>query len=151
MSRKALSFLIITVALVLLLPVNAVEISFNGRSYTYSPGSTIEIEYVHSVERSEVVEIITANGTGFYVVEMRWKDFGAGLPEDVQNLTDGFYVKRTRDYLGRSFTYWFIPINHANVTVNGSPVLVDSDGGKKVVVNFQIKRVPLVMRLIGRW
>ncbi|WP_297457946.1 DUF1850 domain-containing protein [Thermococcus sp.] len=131
--------------------MKAIEVDLDGRSYVYPIGSRIEIDYIHSVERSPVVEILVANESGFYAVEMRWMDFGAGLPEDVQNLTDGFYVKRTRDYLGREFSYWFIPINHANVTVDGKPVLLDSNGGRKVVVRFRVRRVPLASLMIGRW
>ncbi|WP_148882560.1 DUF1850 domain-containing protein [Thermococcus aciditolerans] len=152
MSRKTLSFFaVILVFLLPFLPVKAVEITVDGESYVYPLGSAIEISYIHSVERSQVVEVLVANDSGFYAVEMKWKDFGAGLPEDIQNLTDGFYVKKTRDYLGKEFRYWFIPINHANITVDGSPVIVDSDGGRQVVVDFRIKRVPLIMKLIGRW
>ncbi|CAD5243822.1 DUF1850 domain-containing protein [Thermococcus camini] len=152
MSRKTLSFFAVVLTFFLLfLPVKAVEITVDGESHIYPLGSTIEISYVHSVERSPVVEVLVANDTGFYAVEMRWKDFGAGLPEDIQNLTDGFYVKKTRDYLGREFRYWFIPINHANITVDGSPVIVNSDGGRRIIVDFCIKRVPLIMKLIGRW
>ncbi|ASJ08805.1 hypothetical protein A3L11_06025 [Thermococcus siculi] len=152
MSRKTLSFFVVSILLlVLFIPVEAVEIDFDGYSHLYPPGSRIEISYIHSVERSTVIEVLVANESGFYSVEMRWMDFGAGLPEDIENLTGGFYVKRTHDYLGRGFSYWFIPLNHANVTVNGSPLLVDSDGGRSVVVNFRLRRVPLVMRLIGRW
>ena len=152
MSRKALSFFaVILVFLLPFLPVKAVEITVDGESHVYPPGSTIEISYIHSVERSTVIEVLVANDSGFYAVEMKWKDFGAGLPEDIQNLTDGFYVKKTRDYLGREFRYWFIPINHANITVDGSPVIVNSDGGRQIAVDFRIKRVPLIMKLIGRW
>jgi hypothetical protein len=150
LSRKSLSFFAIILAFLLLfLPVNAVEISVDGESHFYPLGSTIEISYIHSVERSTVVEVLVANDSGFYAVEMRWKDFGAGLPEDIQNLTDGFYVKRTNDYLGRDFKYWFIPINRANVTVDGSPVL--SSPRHETIVDFRVRRVPLIVKLIGRW
>ncbi|NJD99135.1 DUF1850 domain-containing protein [Thermococcus sp. LS1] len=115
----------------------------------YPLGSKIEITYVHSVERSTVVEVLVANESGFYAVEMKWKDFGAGLPEDIQGMEGDYYVKHVSDYLGRSFSYWFIPINHVNITVNGSPVLNNPE--HELLVDFEIKRVPFVLILIRRW
>ncbi|WP_199920005.1 DUF1850 domain-containing protein [Thermococcus piezophilus] len=149
MSRRTLSFFVIAMFIILFLPVKAVEISFDGGVHFYPPGSTIEITYIHSVERSTVVEVLVANTSGFYAVEMKWKDFGAGLPEDIQGTVGDYYVKHVSDYLGEDFSYWFIPLNHVNITVNGSPVLNSPE--KALLVNFRIKRVPLILTLIGRW
>ncbi len=69
----------------------------------------ITIFYIHSVERSEIYEGLKVNRTGIYAVEMKWKDFGAGLPEDIQYMENGYYVKKINIYLGKSLDFWFIP------------------------------------------
>ncbi|WP_297474576.1 DUF1850 domain-containing protein [Thermococcus sp.] len=149
MSRKILSFLIIGFIIALFFPVNAVQISYEGRSYLFPTGSEIKIDYIHSVERIEVVEFLIGNSSGFYAVGMEWGDFGAGLPEDIQGEKDGNYYKHCDDYLGRDFQYWFIPINHVNITVNNVTVL--RSPSKPLLVNFRVKKVPLVVMMIRRW
>jgi len=148
LGRKILSFLVIIFLVILFFPVNAVQVSYGGEDYVFPAGSEIKIDYIHSVERIEVVEFLIGNSSGFYAVGMEWGDFGAGLPEDIQGEMNGNYYKHCKDYLGRDFQYWFIPINHVNITVDNVTILRNPD--KPLLVNFRIKRVPLIFVMIRR-
>ncbi len=149
MSRKILSFLVIGFLIVLLFPVSAVQVSYGGKAYIFPAGSKIKINYIHSVERIEVVEVLVGNSSGFYAIGMEWGDFGAGLPEDIQGEKNGNYYKHCNDYLGKNFQYWFIPMNNVNITVDNVAVLRSPK--RPLLVNFSIKRVPLIVMIIGRW
>lgn len=148
MSRKTLSFLIIGFLIALLFPVSAIEVSYEGKDYVFPAGSKIKIDYIHSVERIEVVEFLIGNSSGFYAVGMEWRDFGAGLPEDIGGEKNGNYYKHCDDYLGKSFQYWFIPINHVNITIANVTIL--RSPRKPLLVNFSVKKVPLIVMMIRR-
>lgn len=132
----------------LLVPSYALVISDGHSSRVYRLGDVrVEIDYVHSVERSEVREVLEANSSGLYAREMWWKDFGAGLPEDIQYMQDGFYVKRIDIPLGKSLDFWFIPLNHAKIKVNGKLAFSIKE---ETLVKFRVKRCMLFETLIGR-
>ncbi|BAD85125.1 hypothetical protein TK0936 [Thermococcus kodakarensis KOD1] len=107
----------------------------------------ITIEYIHSVERSEVVETLKVNSSGIYAIGMKWKDFGAGLPEDFQEWNGSWYEKRINIYLGKSLDYWFIPLNRANITVDGLPAFAPRSD---TLIEFRVESCPLLLIKIGR-
>nr|WP_209477679.1 DUF1850 domain-containing protein [Thermococcus stetteri] len=107
----------------------------------------ITIEYIHSVERSEVVETLEVNRSGIYATGMKWKDFGAGLPEDFQEWNGSWYEKKINIYLGKSLDYWFIPLNQANITVDGSRAFAPRSD---TLIKFRVKSCPILLITIGR-
>ncbi len=121
--KKFFLFLVFLLLLLIsLLPWKSVLVITDGNVEKIYPlgEHEITIEYIHSVERSKVIETLKVNESGIYATGMKWKDFGAGLPEDFQVLNGSWYEKRINIYLGKELDYWFIPLNHANITVDGS-------------------------------
>ncbi|WP_084593912.1 DUF1850 domain-containing protein [Palaeococcus ferrophilus] len=132
----------------LLIPVHALVVSDGHSSRVYRLGDVrVEIDYIHSVERSEIREVLEANSSGLYAKEMWWKDFGAGLPEDIQYMEDGFYVKKINIPLGKSLDFWFIPLNRAEIKVNGETIFAPKE---ETLMRFRVKRCPLFETLVGR-
>jgi len=132
----------------LLIPVHVLVVSDGHSSRVYYLGDvTVEIDYIHSVGRSEIREVLEANSSGLYAKEMWWKDFGAGLPEDIQYMEDGFYVKKINIPLGKSLDFWFIPINRAKIKVNGETVFAPKI---ETLMKFRVKRCLLIETLVGR-
>jgi len=135
---------IVPLAIVAFYPMNIIVISDGENSYEFNLGEdgiNITIFYIHSVERSPVYEVLHVNKTGIYAVEMRWKDFGAGLPEDFQYIENGFYVKKINIYLGKSLSYWFIPINQAQITINGETIF---NPEKDTLITFKVENTTLI-------
>ncbi|WP_236627003.1 DUF1850 domain-containing protein [Palaeococcus pacificus] len=132
----------------MILPFNVLIISNGDSSHTYLLGEkTVTISYIHSVQRSEIVEVLKANGSGLYAVEMKWKDFGAGLPEDIQYTEDGYYVKRINIYLGKSLSFWFIPFNQAKIKVGSKLVFAPTE---ETVMEFKVKKCLFLFAILGR-
>ncbi|NJE25409.1 DUF1850 domain-containing protein [Thermococcus sp. MV5] len=133
---------------VLFIPVNTLVITEGNHSYVGFLGEKeIKISYTHSVQRSEIVEILKVNKSGIYVTEMRWKDFGAGLPEDVQYMENEYYVKKVNIFLGKNLDFWFIPLNQVKISVNEEVILAPA---KETLVNFKVKKCPLMLTVIRR-
>ena len=129
-------------------PVNSLVITTQSSSHVFPLGRVwMEIEYNHSVEHSEVIELIEVNSSGMFVRKMLWKDFGAGLPEDIQGLENGYYYKLIDQPLGKSLDYWFIPFNRPRIKVNNVTVLKPKTPG---LVHFRVERCPLILVIIGR-
>ncbi len=125
-------------------PVEKLTISDGSSTHTFllnDDGINITIFYIHSVEKSPIYEVLKANASGIYAIEMRWQDFGAGLPEDFQYVKDGFYVKKIDVYLGKSLNYWFIPQNHAKIWVNGVLIFTPQKEG---LIKFDVEESMLI-------
>jgi len=145
--KKALLVFFILVML-FFVPVNSLVIEDRERSYATPLGEVwLRIEYNHSVEHSEVIEIIEVNSSGMFVRKMLWKDFGAGLPEDIQGREGDYYYKLVDQPLGKSLDYWFIPFNRARIIVNNRTVLTPRG---PELVHFRVKTCPLLLVIIGR-
>jgi len=148
--KKLFLFFILIVPLfvVIFYPVPSLSISDGNSSFRFTlhgDGINITIFYIHSVERSPVYEVLRVNKTGIYAIEMRWKDFGAGLPEDFQYIDDhGFYVKKINIYLGKTLQYWFIPENNAKIIV-GDKVVFAPD--KDTLITFKVEDTVLIKTL----
>jgi len=133
---------------VIFYPTNVAIISDGNSIYKMTlpeNGINVTIFYIHSVERSPIYEVLKINATGIYAIEMRWKDFGAGLPEDFQYIdSEGFYVKKIDIYLGKTLQYWFIPENNAEIIVNNHVVFAPK---KDTLIKFQVENTVLIKTL----
>lgn len=134
--------------ILLFFPINILEVNFNNtvKYFPYLNELPITIKYNHSVERGEVIEILEVNKRGIYVLEMKWQNFGAGLPEDFTSIEGDYYVKRPNKYLGKSLTYWFIPVNNAEVKVSHRILLYHPNF--EVKISFTLKTMPLIEFLL---
>jgi len=133
-----------------LFPTTALEIGFN-KNVCYFPLSsnpTLIISYTHSVSLTKVVDIYRINKTGIYAIQEKWQEFMAGQPLDVQYTEGQFYVKDMNMYLGKSWEYWFIPLN--NVTVKISDKIVFTQLKEEGIMKFKVKKVPFVFSIIRR-
>lgn len=131
-----------------LFPVNCFVVSDGLHEKVYSAGShNVTIKYIHSVERSTVIEVLHVNSSGIYAKEMWWKDFGAGLPEDIQFMKNGFYVKKINIPLGKSLDFWFLPLNRAKIYVDGH---LEFKPSSDTLIHFQVKKCMLIQKIVGR-
>jgi len=64
------------------------------------PGDVIELHYLHSVERTPVVEVFRAASDGLYLVEMRFVSQGAGLPTQGYVREGDHFVLRANRKIG---------------------------------------------------
>jgi hypothetical protein len=148
--RKSFLFLTFFLALLVIsISERSVLVMTDGHTERIYPlgEHEITVEYLHSVERSEVVETLKVNRSGIYATGMRWKDFGAGLPEDFQEWNGSWYEKRINIYLGKSLDYWFIPLNQANITVDNSIAFAPRSD---TLIKFRVKSCPILLIKIGR-
>ncbi|AFK21673.1 hypothetical protein Py04_0067 [Pyrococcus sp. ST04] len=106
--------------------------------------TVIKVEYIHSVQRIPITEILIANSSGIFFTEMIWHDFGAGLPEEFDEFVNGSYVIRDKKYLGTEMEYWFIPENNATIIL-GSKV-VDVNG----LITLRVEKVSYLKHRLGR-
>lgn len=63
-------------------------------SQNVEQGERFEVSYIHSVERSPVIEIFEIRSDGIYTMESHTESFGAGMPyegDDVE-LADGKFI-----------------------------------------------------------
>lgn len=70
-------------------------------------GTAVEIEYTHSVEKTEVLDAYTVRDRSLETDRMEFESYGAGLPSeaDVERTDDGrfvFYPNETHDELAVS-------------------------------------------------
>ncbi|MEB3779663.1 MAG: DUF1850 domain-containing protein [Desulfurococcales archaeon] len=75
----------------------------------YKLNDSIILSFIHSVHKTPQIEILKANNKGFYLEEVRFKEYGAGVPVSPEELgggvmieTRGFIVYRSiNEYLGK--------------------------------------------------
>lgn len=88
------------IALILLIPLIAlllfsvanlevVVIEVEGDTILLRAPATIAIEYLHSVERSKVVEVLEIKGGCVYLARILWQGYGAGMPSSTVDIPDG--------------------------------------------------------------
>ncbi|MBI3998183.1 MAG: DUF1850 domain-containing protein [Armatimonadetes bacterium] len=65
-----------------------------------TPGDLIELRYLHSVERTPIVEVFRADADGMWLVMMRFTSQGAGLPTEGYTREGGEFVLRTNRRVG---------------------------------------------------
>ena len=130
--------------------MNALQLKFNERTVCYAPlfsSLKITVNYTHSVSLTKVVDVYTVNDSGIFAVQERWQQFDAGQPLET-HVENGFFVKNMRMYLGRSWEYWFIPLNNVTVKLDGKIVFSgpDEDG----ILEFGLVRDPFIV-IASRW
>jgi hypothetical protein len=64
------------------------------------PGERVELHYVHSVERTPIVEVFRAEPDGLWFVEMRFVSQGAGLPTQGYTREGDHFVLRGERRVG---------------------------------------------------
>ncbi|MBN1152724.1 MAG: DUF1850 domain-containing protein [Dehalococcoidia bacterium] len=101
----------------------------------------VTVGYVHSVEQTWVEETYIASPGGLRLVHMKWQSSGWGLPSEYDSIVEGFYVKQLDVDVGSELDYWFLPLNRAEVKVNGEVLFLGPDVPSHVVVRSH--RVPV--------
>lgn len=93
-------FILVALAILVLLnrPLKIVIEDMNTEEELFiqdvEDGERFEVNYIHSVERSPVIEIFEVRGRDIYTMESHTESFGAGMPyegDDVE-LTDGKFI-----------------------------------------------------------
>ncbi|RSD27189.1 DUF1850 domain-containing protein [Mesobacillus subterraneus] len=82
-------FTVLLIALLIKIPV--IEVSYNDSRF-FLKGDQFEIGWIHSVEKEPWYETYALKNDQLYLVETRFKTFGAGTPSSGKVLpsTDGF-------------------------------------------------------------
>ncbi|RLI79728.1 hypothetical protein DRP05_02990 [Archaeoglobales archaeon] len=130
-------------------PINALQLKFNEKTIRCVPITSslkLTVDYTHSVSLTEVTDVYCVNSSGIFAVQERWQEFEAGQPLEGY-AEDGFFVKDMNMYLGKSWQYWFIPLNNVTVTLNGNVVL--SKPSEEGILEFEVFKIPAVMIAIG--
>lgn len=133
-----------------LFPINTLEIRFNENTVCYSPilsTLTLEVNYKHSVSLTNVVDVYKVDGSGISVIQERWQEFEAGQPMDGR-FENGYLVKDMNLYLGKSWEYWFIPLNEVSVEVDEKEINFKPE--EEGIMQFRVVRNPLLVPLL-RW
>ena len=134
----------------LLLPISVIRIEFGGNDcyFNLESTSTLEIHYTHSVSLTKVVDVYRVSPEGIYFVQERWQEFLAGQPVDFDYRSGSFYVKNAHEFLGKSWSYWFIPVNNVTITLNGRVLFrqLPQEG----VLEIRVEKIPLVLFLLRR-
>jgi len=136
--------------LTLFLPVWVVEITAGAslptqRRWLRDDVSVI-VGYVHSVEKTWVEETYVVDSDGLRLTRMRWQSSGAGLPDEYDFHAEGFYVRELDVDIGRVLDYWFLPLNQAEISVEGTVVFRGPDSPSHVVV--RVRRVPVFVSIL---
>ncbi|MCD6419523.1 MAG: DUF1850 domain-containing protein [Synergistetes bacterium] len=143
-------YLWLLLVVVLIIPVNVFEVeSKEGvvRCLLLHP-LKVRISYTHSVSLTKVIDTYRVSKDGIWAIEERWQQFDAGQPLNFQGIKNGYFIKKLNMYMGKSWRYWFIPINDVSIRVEKKVVL--SHMKKQGILEFKVDRVPLIMVLFGR-
>ncbi|MBC7332470.1 MAG: DUF1850 domain-containing protein [Synergistetes bacterium] len=116
-------------------------------SLFFNSNIILSIEYIHSVSLTKVIDKFKINEKGIWAIESKWQQFDAGQPIDFNRLEGKFFVKDMNLFLGKEWSYWFIPINKASIKLGKKVIFKDIEVEGKVV--FGIKRKPLLLALFN--
>jgi hypothetical protein len=134
--------LLVLLVTVLCLPIQVVEVAADSSIRVWhvcvGDGAGVLVRYVHSVERTWVEEHYRAGMDGLHLTMARWQSFGAGLPAEYHFFADGFYVREMDVAVGRVLDYWFLPLNEAEVWVDGNVVFSAPDTPSRVTVRVRL-------------
>ncbi len=138
---------LISLVVVACLPVWVVDVTANAarvgpRTWIHEEVAVV-VGYVHSVERTWVEERYAVDRGGLRLTRMKWQSSGAGLPGEYDRFEDGFYVKELESDIGRVLDYWFLPLNRAEISIDGAVVFRGPDAPSRVVV--RVYRAPLAV------
>lgn len=146
--KKYFLFLSLVFLLLAFLPVSALEIKFNEKVcyYPLISNFTLMVAYTHSVSLTKVIDVYRIDKTGIYAIQEKWQQFDAGQPLDIQYTEEQFYIKSMNMFLGKSWEYWFIPLNNATVKIDEKVVFVQPE--EEGVMRFEIKNVPAILTIV---
>ncbi|NJE06002.1 DUF1850 domain-containing protein [Thermococcus sp. M36] len=149
--KKPFIFLLALLAVALAMyPFPAVGIAFNGTECYYPlRGQTVlEVSYTHSVSLTKVIDVYRISNRGIYFTMEKWQEFLAGQPMDFDYRDGEFYVKLADRFLGKSWEYWFIPLNNFTVKIDGSSVFIQpAEAG---VLRIEAVNVPGIVLTVRR-
>jgi len=136
--------------IVLLLPVSVIGVEFGGNEcyYHLESNSTLEIHYTHSVSLTKVVDVYRVSPGGIYFVQERWQEFLAGQPVDFDYRAGKFYVKNSHEFLGKSWRYWFIPVNNATILIDGKVSFVQPP--REGILEIRVEKIPFLLSIARR-
>ncbi|MCD6143713.1 DUF1850 domain-containing protein [Thermococcus sp.] len=134
----------------LFFPVSVIGIEFNDTRcyYFLSSNSTLEIDYTHSVSLTKVVDTYRVSKDGIYAFQEKWQEFLAGQPTNFDYRAGEFYVKNLNIFLGKSWEYWFIPVNNATVKLDGKVIFIQPK--EEGIMKIEIRRAPILVIISRR-
>lgn len=142
-----LTFLI----LLTLLPIELLEVRTEEGTYVcslfFNSDITLTLTYTHSVSLTKVVDKFRITKDGIWAIESRWQQFDAGQSIDFTRVEDEFFVKDMNLFLGKEWTYWFIPLNKVSIKLNEKCIFQNIE--KEGKVKFYLKRKPVVVILLS--
>lgn len=103
--------------------------------------------YKHSVSLTNVVDVYKVNESGLYAVQERWQEFEAGQPMEGR-IEDGYMVKDMNMQLGKTWDYWFIPLNNVTLELNDKRINFKPNG--EGIMQFRVEKNPVLVPLL-RW
>ncbi|MFC7082045.1 DUF1850 domain-containing protein [Halorussus caseinilyticus] len=103
-------------------------------SVPVSEGTTVALNYTHSVEKTPVLDVYEVNGTELEMVRMEFSSYGAGLPAQAEvNVTDnGTFVFDPEGSYDRIFVSPGPVADHRLVVGDRAYDLVDLSDGRSV-------------------
>ncbi len=152
-TERIVNRLLLLLLIPLCLPVSVLEVGAEGDSHAWVMSlreqARVTVGYVHSVELTWVEEEYEASRDGLWLRTMKWQSFGAGLPDEYDYYEDGFYVRELELDMGRSLSYWFLPLNRLEICIDGRVVFRGPEQPSRV--NARVRRVPLAGFLVSQW
>lgn len=158
--QKILNVKLLILALVIslaLLPIKLLEVKTEEGTYLCSlfcnSDVILVLTYIHSVSLTKVIDKFRITRDGIWAIESRWQQFDAGQPIDFNRTENGFFVKEMNLFLGKEWTYWFIPLNKVSIKLNEKYIVKNME--KEGKVRFNLRRMPLILTLLSwegvRW
>lgn len=135
----------------LVVPAPVMQVEADGEAYreVLSPfeAVAVELSYVHSVERTRVEEEYDVRPSGIVMRSMSWHSFGAGLPDDYDEYVDGWYVKQMDTRLGKTLSYWFLPLNDVRLDIGGNRIFEGPDLESTMVLS--VRPLPMIACIVA--
>ncbi|WP_167885334.1 MULTISPECIES: DUF1850 domain-containing protein [unclassified Thermococcus] len=143
-------FLFFLLFFILFFPASVIRIEFNDKICYYPLGSnsTLEIDYIHSVSLTKVIDVYRVSKDGIYVLQEKWQEFLAGQPTNFDYRAGSFYVKNLNTFLGKSWEYWFIPINNVTVKIDGKIVFIQPN--EEGIMKIEVRKAPILLIIVRR-
>ncbi len=142
MKRKLIFLLPI---FLLFFPVKVLNIQSDRSCKVLLGRAEVEVEYIHSVSHTKVLDVYIVNGSGIYAWKQLWQQFDAGQPISYDEVKDGFFVKKLENVMGKSLDYGFIQMNCARVKVNGKVVF-----SNLTKLHLEVEEIPFIVFAANR-
>lgn len=112
------------------------------------PDERVELRYLHTVERTPVVEVFRARADGLWLVEARFASQGAGLPTEGYVREADHYVLRTDRRVG-DLAVRVAALARPHLAVRGETVDLVALAGDGAAVTVTSRRAGLGRRHSG--